>query len=172
MDLLPAPRTWEIRAIGPGDRGALERFYARLSPDSRRARFHGAGPLATEACRYFCGPDHAAREGFVVEAVDAGRGREIVGHLCLEPGESGAVEMAIAVADAWQRRRIGRALLAAAIAWAESHGLACMTASMLSENAAVLNLVRSASRPVSLSAADGGVVEARIAVGGALPQAA
>jgi GNAT superfamily N-acetyltransferase len=172
MELLPAPRTYEIRAIGPGDRDALERFYTGLSPESRHARFHGAGPLATATCRYFCRPDHADREGLIAETVDADGRREVIGHLCLEPGEPGTVELAIAVADAWQRRGVGRALVAAAIAWAEAHGVTCLAASMLSSNAAVLNLVRSSGRHVSLMAADGGIVEARIAVRDLLPHAA
>jgi GNAT superfamily N-acetyltransferase len=172
MELLPAPRAYEVRAIAPADRDALARFYAGLSPESRHARFHGAGPLATATCRYFCGPDHATREGFVAETVGIDGRREVIGHLCLEPGEPGAVELAVAVADSWQRRGVGRALLAAAIAWAEARGAACLTASMLSGNAAVLNLVRFAGRPVSLSAAEGGVVEARIALRDALPHAA
>jgi GNAT superfamily N-acetyltransferase len=172
MKLLPAPRDYVIRAIAPGDRDALERFYAGLSPESRHARFHGAGPLATATCRYFCGPDHARREGFVAETVGMDGRHEVIGHLCLEPAEPGVVELAVAVADAWQRRGVGRALVAAAIAWAEAHEVTCLKASMLSGNTAVLNLVRSSGRHVSLSAADGGVVEARIAVRDVLPHAA
>src|SRR5215471_7739488 len=100
-----APRTYRIRAISPADREALVRFYAGLSPESRQARFHGTapqvgGPVAT----YFCGSDHDHREGLVAEAFDEEGELAIIGHLCLEPLEPGVAEMAIAVADGWQRR--------------------------------------------------------------------
>ena len=61
----------------------------------------------------------------IVAIVTGDTGRPVViGHLCLEPSTPGEVEMAIAVADAWHRRGVGRALLAAGIAWARRHGLA------------------------------------------------
>jgi GNAT superfamily N-acetyltransferase len=168
-----APRTYRIREIRPDDREALLRFYASLSPESRQARFHAAAPQVGEpAATYFCGPDHAHREGLVAEALDAGGRTEIIGHLCLEPLEPGVAEMAIAVADAWQRRGVGRALLAAAGDWARAHGIATLSASMLWGNAPILGLVRAMGCPISFGPADGGTVEARVRIGDALPSAA
>jgi GNAT superfamily N-acetyltransferase len=166
-------RTCRIRAIGPGDRDALTRFYAALSPDSRAARFHGASPqVGAPAVTYFCGSDHAHREGLVAEMVDEAGTAEIIGHVCLEPIAAGVSEMAIAVADAWQRRGVGRALLAAAVEWGRSHGIGTLSASMLSSNAAILGLVRSMGWPISFEAADGGTVEVLVRIGDALPNAA
>jgi GNAT superfamily N-acetyltransferase len=172
--MLPAGVT--IRAIGRADVVDLERFYAGLSDDARNARFHGATRGIEDAvARAFCGPDHAHREGLV--AVIAGGGLApardlIIGHLCLEPGLPGEVEMAVAVADAWQHHGIGRALLAAAIAWARANRIERLRAEIRWSNPAILRLLRSAGRPLALAATDEGDLEARLDVRAGVPTAA
>jgi len=153
-----------IRAIEPGDRDVLVRFYGALSGDSLSLRFHGASNgIADRAAAFFCGPDHEHREGLVAVLDEADTTEPtIVGHLCLEPSGADEVEMAVAVADAWQRHGIGRRLLKAAMAWAELHGIHRLRASMLSTNVAVLGLVRSMGRVVTLTMPSAGVVEATI----------
>jgi GNAT superfamily N-acetyltransferase len=162
-----------IRPIRTDDRQELAAFYARLSPDSRFARFHAVSRgIGEEAAGVLCGPDHEHREGFVAECPDAQPGRlEIIGHICLEPGESG-IEMAIAVADKWQGQGIGRALLRAAVSWAQSHGIARLQASVLATNVAVLRLIASISHPVRESAPSAGVIVATIDIDATVPQAA
>ena len=163
MQTTAAP-PFAIRAIVSDDREALARFYAGLSLESLELRFHGGSPLVSDsAARFFCGPDHRAREGLIAETVDSRGGRRIIGHLCIEPfgdGRPGVAEVAVAVADAWQRRGVGRALLAAGIAWAERHGIARLSASLLWGNAAMLNLIRSTGHPVSFGASGAGTLEA------------
>lgn len=162
-----------IRPIHPSDRHELSRFYARLSAESRLARFHAVSRgIGDEAARLLCGPDHAHREGFVAEPANVLPGDPgIVGHLCLEPGDSG-LEMAVAVADGWQARGIGRGLLIAAIDWARDHGVDLLQASMLSTNTPVLGLIASIGRPVQESTASAGVVVVTIDVGRRWPNAA
>jgi acetyltransferase len=161
-----------IRAIRPADVVPLERFYAELSPDSRDARFHGgARGIEDRAARTFCGPDHVHREGLV--AVERqGRRERIVGHLCLEPLRSQDVEMAVAVADAWQHHGIGHALLVAAIDWACTHGFARVRGSIRWSNPAILGLVRACGRSVRIVTTAEGDTEAVIDVVGDLPAAA
>ena len=89
-------------------------------------------------------------------------GPTIVGHLSLEPSGAHEVEVAVAVADAWQRHGIGRRLLLAALSWAERHGIERLRASMLSTNVAILGLLRSMGRAVTLSMPGAGVVDATI----------
>lgn len=153
-----------IRAIEPGDRDALMRFYAALSADSLALRFHGASNgIADRAASVFCGPDHEHREGLVAILGQPGAAEStVVGHLCLEPAGPHEVEMALAVTDAWQRHGIGRALLVSAMAWAELHGIDRLRASMLSTNVAILGLLRSIGRPVALTMPRAGVVDATI----------
>ena len=172
MDPARLPPRVMIRAIRPADVVPLERFYAELSPDSRDARFHGgARGIEARAARTFCGPDHVHREGLV--AVERqGRRERIVGHLCLEPLGSQDVEMAVAVADAWQHHGIGHALLVAAIDWACTHGFARVRGSIRWSNPGILSLVRTSGRPISIVTGAEGDAEAVIDIRGELPDAA
>ena len=163
----------QIRPIRTDDRDELSRFYGGLSADSRYARFHAVSRgIGEEAADVLCGPDHEHREGVVAEIMRADSGGVgIVGHLCLEPCEAG-FEMAIAVADDWQRCGVGRSLLSAALDWAADHRIALLEASTLSTNSAILGLVASVERPTRASSPSAGVVIVTIDVGGALPKAA
>jgi len=153
------------RVIKPDDRDALTRFYAGLSPDSREARFHGASRgIGDGAARFFCGSDHEHREGIVAET-DGPDGRPvIIGHLCLEPIDPDTAEMAIAVADEFQHRGIGKAMLRQGIAWARCHGIIRLSATMRWSHPAVLALLRSTGRQVTFSSTDEDTVDAVIDV--------
>ena len=137
------PATIRIRPIEPDDREALGVFYESLSADSLNRRFHGAcRGIGDRAAGQFCGPDHEHREGLVaLIGPDGTAASRIVGHLCLEPSEPDELEMAIAVADDFQRQGIGRALLKAAIVWARRHGVRRLRASMRLGNGAIISLV-------------------------------
>src|SRR3954447_16799129 len=167
---LPAGIT--IRPIRGDDVGPLERFYMTLSADSLEARFHGGTRgIDDGAATAFCGPDHVHREGLVAVAV-RGAGEVIVGHLCLEPMGPADVEMAVAVADAWQHRGVGRALLSAGVEWARGHGFARIHGAIRWSNPAIIGLVRACGRPFSVVTDVGGDTEAVIDVLAALPDAA
>ena len=173
MRSVVVPPAFSLRPIAPGDRADLASFYASLSPESREARFHGAAPtIGASTATFFCGSDHVRREGIVAEATGPDGQSEIVGHLLLEPAGPGTVEMAVAVADAWQRRGVGRAMLLEAISWAQRHGIERLTASMRLTNMAVMGLVRSLGLPVRIGSADAGVVDVTVDLAAALPLAA
>ena len=172
MDRARLPRGITIRAIGADDVLPLERFYASLSRDALEARFHGGTRgIGDRVARTFCGPDHIHREGLV--AMTRSEGRDvIVGHICLEPVSADEVEMAVAVADAWQHHGIGRALLAAAIDWARGHGFARVSGAIRWSNPAILGLVRACGRPVRIVADAEGDTQAVIDIDRELPAAA
>jgi acetyltransferase len=168
----PTPRL-RIRSIQGDDRAALRRFYAGLSPDSRYARFHGAtSGLADSSAQFLCGPDHEHREGLVAEIESASGERGIVAHLCFEPAGLGHMEMAIAVADPFQRHGVGQRLLAIGIAWARRRGIVELQASMLSGNNGVRRLIQATGYPFRLSTPSAGVVIASIQIGAPLTSAA
>ena len=103
----------------------------------------------------FCTTDHAHREGFVaVLRRTSPTGERIVGHLCLEPAGRRRAEVAIAVADDFQRQGIGRRLMRAAIAWAERRGIPTLTATMLATNPGIHGLIRSLGLPSRRRASD------------------
>lgn len=137
-----------IRQIRPADGPALEHFYATLSDDSRALRFFAARRgISHDESRGFCATDHAHREGFVAVAPDSRNGERIVGHVCVEPAEDGAVEVAVAVADDYQRLGIGRRLSVAAADWARRRGFRAVTMTVLNHNAPMLALVRALGLP-------------------------
>lgn len=162
-----------IRPVLPTDRPALTRFYATLSAESRYARFLGASAgISDGVAASFCGPDHEHREGLVAVAREADAEERIVGHLCLDPLDDGAFEMAVAVADRWRQQGIGRALLGDAIDWARRHGVRRLRATMLATNTPVLALIRSSGQHVRLDSPECGIVEAVIDIEAEVPAAA
>jgi GNAT superfamily N-acetyltransferase len=80
--------------------------------------------------------------------------------------------LAVAVADAWQRHGIGRALLASALDWAAAHGVDRVRARIRWSNPAIAGLLRTVERPLTMVATDDGDLEAVIEVGGGVPLAA
>jgi acetyltransferase len=151
----------DVRPILPSDRDNLELFYADLSPASRHSRFLGTvRGMSSAQSRRFCTPDHDHREGFVAvvhggssHTGGCGPAGLIVGHVCVEPDETGAAEIAIAVADAYQRRGVGRRLMAAAMGWARHAGIDRFTATMFASNVPIQRLIQALglatrSRPV------------------------
>lgn len=169
----PLPAAITIRPIRPEDGPELATFYAGLSDESLRSRFHSVcHGISDRTAAMFCGPDHEHREGFVAVEDGAGGIPSIVGHLCLEPTGDGTLEMAVAVADRLQGQGIGRALLGAAIDWARCHGVGRLRASMMVTNSAILGLVRSARLPTHLSVPRDGVVTVTMEVEPVLSTAA
>ena len=168
------PREITIRPIGPADHDALAAFYGELSDESLWSRFHGvAHGISDGAATVFCGPDHEHREGFV--AVTRGRPWDDLRDRrppVPRAGGDDEVELAVAVADRWQGRGVGRALLRAAIAWARGHRVTRLQASMLTTNSAILGLLRSARLPTRLSKPQAGVVTATMELTPALCTAA
>jgi RimJ/RimL family protein N-acetyltransferase len=139
-----------VRRITPTDSAGLERFYAELSDDSRAMRFLGAtrGPDLAHT-QAFCAIDHEHREGFIAVMANLDQGPDrVVGHLCIEPDERGAAEIAVAVADSWQGLGIGRRLLEAGVTWARSAGVRRLVATTFISNTRILRLVRSLGLPV------------------------
>lgn len=101
----------------------------------------------------------------VVDGGLAGQKR-IVGHVCLEPDGGDAAEVAIAVADEYQRLGIGRRLMAAGAAWARSEHIARLTATMFASNAPIHRLLVGLGLPTRVRYAGGGIAEITIAVVG------
>ncbi len=156
-----------LRRIRPGDREGLTRFYAGLSPDSRRLRFFSAGSgLSASAAQGFCQPDHAHEEGFVAVLGPGGHGADaagtIVGHFCLVPSGPAELEMAIAIADAYQRQGLGRRLVRHGTAWARRHGYERLRATILADNVPMLRLLHATGGQVHLGPPSAGVIPATV----------
>jgi len=161
-------RPVRVRAIRPTDAAELERFYAALSPDSRRTRFFAiASNLDHAQSVSFCTTDHDHREGFVavVDYGPVGHVR-VVGHLCLEPDGVDAAEVAIAVADEFQHRGIGRRLLAAGAHWARRERISRLTATIFASNAPIHRLLAGLDLPTHERSVEAGVTDITIDLSG------
>ena len=170
VELAAAKDVVRIRRIAPADAPALEEFYAGLSPDSRRLRFLSLGTrFGDRDARYFCRSDHEHREGFVAEISTTRGDAQIVGHLCLEPAQPDEMEIAVAVADEFQHRGIGRRLVAEAATWAAAHGVARFRAWFAPDNIGIRRLLECRERPIVFGPWSSGTVEIAIDLSAAAP---
>jgi GNAT superfamily N-acetyltransferase len=131
-----------IRAARPTDAAALGEFFAGLSPQSRYLRFFGPVTPGPELLRRLAG-DAAG-----IEAVVAVRGGVIIGHAMAadRPGPLGSrgcpvTDIGVVVADAWQGRGVGAALMRALVTGAQARGLTSMTMDILPGNRRVLAMI-------------------------------
>ena len=100
-----------LRPLRFDDEPAVEAWFVGLSPISRALRFFSPVPRLTTSMRQLLvADDRAGRVGVVAEVRRLLR-TEIVGiaHLAELDGQRG--EVAVAVADAWHGRGVGRRLL-------------------------------------------------------------
>jgi acetyltransferase len=156
-----------VRGIRPADDAELRRFYAGLSSESRRTRFLSVSlGLSQAQSTSFCTTDHRHREGFVAVLEHDDDPARIVGHLCLEPDGVDAAEVAIAVADRFQRRGVGRQLMTAATAWARRGRVARLTATMSGGNAPIQRLLVELGLPTDVQHVGAGVAQITIAMVG------
>jgi len=148
------PERWvSIRPIERADASVLSDFYASLSPESRRRRFMCAGQAPS------LGP-LAEAEGLVGILREPGpRDGALVAHASIQPDEVGGCEVAFAVADALQRRGIGRVLVRRTLARARAIGFVRAEASLLADNVAMRRLLRETGGRVSGDVIDIGVEE-------------
>ena len=146
-----------IRLLRRDEAGLLDDFVARLSPQSRYLRFHSPiRALGGGVRRALSDVDERDTIGLVAETVNG----SVVGvaHLVRDRAAgSTKAEVAVAVADAWQRRGVGRALVTALSERAGEVGIDRLSARVLPENAAARSLFRTVF-PISLVHRDRDVV--------------
>jgi ribosomal protein S18 acetylase RimI-like enzyme len=134
-----------IRPARAADQAALGDFFAALSTHSRSMRFFGPVTPGPALLRRLCGD----AEG--VDAVVAVRGGLIIGHAMAAdqagpPGPPGhhdsrVTDIGVVVADAWQGRGVGAALMRALVTGAQARGLTSMTMDVLHGNQRVLAMI-------------------------------
>ena len=137
-----------IRPVTPADEAVLSDFFAALSVESRYLRFFAP---VTPSCGLL---DLMVGKPAHVDAIVAIVDGVIVGHAMaadrLAPGETGnsvrtggpgATDIGVVVADAWQRRGVGAALMRALIARAQARGVTALAMDVLPGNRRVLAMI-------------------------------
>jgi RimJ/RimL family protein N-acetyltransferase len=127
-----------LARLEPTDGSELRRFFYRLSPETIYRRFHSPLTRPEQAHpRFLLDVDHRDREA-VVAVVDG----EIVG-VARYVRRSGAstAEVAVVVADEWQRQGIATRLMSALTGFALEAGVERFTMTIQADNTPVLRLM-------------------------------
>lgn len=129
-----------VRPIRVTDEASLQQFVRNLCPESRYSRFMMAiRELPEDMLDKLAHPEPGREVILVASSPDA----DIIGLAQYVADESGdGCEVAIVVADAWQRMGLGTDLLVALISVAQRNGIAHVNADVLADNYAMLALAR------------------------------
>jgi RimJ/RimL family protein N-acetyltransferase len=129
-----------VRPISPDDRDTFSSWFGRLTPESRRRRFHGPKPkLSARELTYLTEIDqvtHTALMAVDDRGVMIGEAR----YATADP-TSRTADFAITVADAWQDRGVGTRLAARLVEAARANGMTRLTAITLWDNSAAISLL-------------------------------
>jgi acetyltransferase len=129
-----------IRPVRLEDAAAEGRFFSRLSPCTRRLRFHDPGDALSDGLiHFYTHVDQDRHAAFVCE-----HGGEIVGEARYVANPDGrSCELGIVVADDWHHTGIAQRLMGALIDAARARGFRTLEGLVLSENTDMLDFVKS-----------------------------
>ena len=123
-----------IRPIEPTDAQLLKTDFDHLGAVSRYRRFlTPIDHLSDRQLAYLTQVDHIAHEALVAFDAVTGEGLAVARYV-RDPEDPSEAELAIAVADLWQGRGVGTALVEQLSARARSAGVECFRARMLIGN--------------------------------------
>lgn len=141
-----------LRPIQPSDKDALAEGFAQLSLESRRRRFFTLRKvLSDDELRYFTecdGENHyaiVAARGAATDGQQEGIG---VARFIRLKDDPVVAEVAIVVADAWQRRGVGKRLLERIVAAAAERGIQKIHAIALPDNDQIRGLLENLAENV------------------------
>jgi acetyltransferase len=153
-----------LRPLRGDDASKLEHGFRELSPESRYSRFLACKiSLSPSELEYFThcdGVNHLALGAFLTDS----RGGELelvaVGRYVRDTNGFAFAEVAIVVADAWQRHGIGKLVFAALAEGAWQAGVRHWKAVFLVSNTAIRRLLETVGKKQAECGLDCGVVEA------------
>jgi len=155
-----------VRPVLPQDAEAERAFFAALSPASRLRRFHGVvNRLPDGALEAMTSIDYQRHLALVAEARadDAALGSTwLVADARYVVDDAGSAEFALAVADDWQGRGLGRALLERLARHARARGVRRLDGTVLADNEPMLAMLHRLGARVRGDARDASIVHARI----------
>jgi RimJ/RimL family protein N-acetyltransferase len=133
---------YTVRALGPDDRDALSVAFARMSPESRRRRFLGPKPVLSEReLTWMTDIDHVTHEALA--AVDDTDGTILgVARYNAWRVREHTADLAVAVIDEVQGRRIGTRLAQQAIQRAKLNGFSVLTGTTFWDNRPARRMLR------------------------------
>src|SRR5262245_34296207 len=152
-----------IRPATLNDCKALQEFFARLSPESRRHRFLSTAQPPADLVRSFCDSSKPEHLLTLVVTRSAAEAETIVGAGSYIARDAQTAEVAFAVDDQFQGRGLGTQLLERLALLAIRHGFTRFWAVTERENRSMIEVFRRSGFPVT-ETFDGGYVEVDFAV--------
>jgi len=130
-----------VRQVQPEDAAQLKGGFERLGAVSRYRRFlTDIDHLSPGQLSYLTHVDHTSHEALAALDAATGEGIGIARYVC-DPEDKRQAEVAIVIADAWQSRGVGTALLKRLTARARAAGVERITARMIVGNDAARRLL-------------------------------
>jgi GNAT superfamily N-acetyltransferase len=146
----------DLRPPAGGDLPRITAMWERCSLATRTARFHA--PVRDIPASYLETVLSDPSASLIAERGQAGT---VAALASLVPGGEGCAELGVLVEDAWQRRGIGRRLVARLVAAAPARKITELTASVLTQDGKVANLLRQVPGEFSMIR-DGTTVNVRV----------
>jgi len=141
--LLAGGREVSLRPIAAADAAAEQAFFNALSLDSRHKRFHvGLRELSPALLKLLTEVDQSQHVAWVIEAHEPGHPVIADARYVHDTDRPERAEFALAVADDWQGRGLGRRLIAHLAAHARQHGVQRLYGDVLADNRRMLALMR------------------------------
>lgn len=132
-----------IRPIRPADARIEQEFVRNLSEESRYFRFMDSlRELSPRMLEHFIDVDYDTHMALIAVVGSGDAETEIAVARYVVAADGASCEFAIVVADAWQHRGVGTALMRALVAAARSRGLLLMYGEVLAGNHKMLHFVR------------------------------
>lgn len=137
-----------VRTLAGGEVAVVQEVFAGMSEQSRYQRYIGPKSLLSRRdLERLTAVDHDNHEAFV--AIDPATSRAVgEAHLVRDETDRASGEVAFAIADAWQNRRLGSRLAELLATRARQLGIRRLRATMLADNARSRAIVRRMGRVV------------------------
>jgi ribosomal protein S18 acetylase RimI-like enzyme len=131
-----------LRPIVAEDAPRVAASFQRLSDESRYRRFFTLqDALLPAQLSYLVAVDHRDHEAIIAIEPSSGEALGIARYI-RSKDDPDVAEVAVTVADDWQRRGLGRALLARLASRARDEGVRRFSALVLSDNPGAVNLLK------------------------------
>lgn len=144
-----------LRPAHHRDADALARFFAALSPQARLLRFHGTVNRLPERVLTYMSTQVPQRHVALVALARTDDGTtQLLAEARYAIDDTGEAEFAVAVADAWQRQGLGRALVQRLAIHARAMGLPALHGSVVPGNESMLQLMGQLGARVHSDAAE------------------
>jgi acetyltransferase len=168
----PATQAWRcgdgraitLRPARTGDIALARAFFANLTPQSHYRRFFSARRLHGAELEQLTRVDGDRHMALFATVLTGGAEQQVGAAHYARDLDSGGVELAVVVADQWQRLGLGERLLSTIADYASAAGAPRATGMILASNAPMLALARKLGLPLRSDPADPSVVQFSIAL--------